>query len=322
MDRVLRRFYEIWARSDPSHVKFLRQAGNVIEFPFKVIFGAAGWARKHLFSEKTVGSAATDYSDKVEQDLVGAVSRLQTMAASNRLTIQLPAGDPAVKPMLDTVARSRTRNGLEPSHPFQAEFSEDGKEYTFHLEAHPLILPEQQRLRGSDFSATLRTIVSQKSRIIDFSKDIDQDLQRLADHLRAHMGVWAKVTQTFWALLNVLPATVAVTYVLSTGDPVGATGIKVKLTGLLGAKDLYALLAIPATSGIKGAERKQLEAMLAPIARTWFDHKLRTVQDLFEQHLTGDIMRVAREALSETERLIREIEESVHACHQGILQTS
>jgi hypothetical protein len=322
MDRVLRRFYEIWGQSDPSHVKFLRHAGNVVEFPFKVIFGVAGWARKHVFSEKAVRSAATEYSDSVEQDLIAAASRLQTMAASSRLAIQLSADDPTVKPMLDTVVRTQTRNGLQSAQPVQAEFSGEAKEYTFHLEAHPLVAPEQQRLRESDFSATLRTIVSQKSRIIGFSKDIDQDLQRLADHFRTHMGVWAKVTQTFWALLNVLPATVAVTYVLSTGDVVGATGIKVKLTGLFGAKDLYALLAIPATSGIKGADRKQLQAMLAPIARTWFEHKLRSVQGIFEQNLTGDILGVARDALSETGRLICEIEESVHSCHHGIRQTS
>ena len=72
------------------------------------------------------------------------------------------------------------------------------------------------------------------------------------------MGVWDRMRQTFAALLNVLPATAAVTYVLSTGDPVGATGIKIKLTGLLGLKDLYALIAIPATAGLKKADQKQL----------------------------------------------------------------
>ncbi|WP_419661229.1 uncharacterized protein Dvar_16570 [Desulfosarcina variabilis str. Montpellier] len=40
------------------------------------------------------------------------------------------------------------------------------------------------------------------------------------------------------AMLNVIPATAAVIYVLHTGDPVGAVGIKVKLTGLFGLNDL------------------------------------------------------------------------------------
>ena len=128
------------------------------------------------------------------------------------------------------------------------------------------------------------------------------------------------MTRTFWAVLNVLPATMAVTYVFATGDIAGASGIKV--IGLFGAKDLYALLAIPATSGIKGAERKKLEAMLSPIARTWFDHKLRIVQDIFEQSLTGEIMGVARDALAQTEPLIQELEESIDSCHQGIRQTA
>ena len=60
------------------------------------------------------------------------------------------------------------------------------------------------------------------------------ELAGLAQTLRSRMGFTARVRQTFSALLNVLPATAAVTYILSTGDPVGAVGIKVKLSGLIG----------------------------------------------------------------------------------------
>jgi hypothetical protein len=118
------------------------------------------------------------------------------------------------------------------------------------------------------------------------------------------MGLWRKVSQTFWALLNVLPATVAVTYVLSTGDPVGAAGLKVKLAGLFGAKDLYALFAIPVTTGLKSADRKQIEEMLAPIVQTWLNHKLNTVQQLFEDNITGEILQTARRNVEDADHLI------------------
>ena len=117
---------------------------------------------------------------------------------------------------------------------------------------------------------------------------MERDLAALADHLRQRMGVLDQLRQTFAALLNVIPATAAITYILHTGDPVGAVGIKVKLTGLLGLHDLYALIAIPATAGMKKADQRQLEQMLAPVAQTWLAHKLTAVQTLFEEQITGE----------------------------------
>jgi hypothetical protein len=118
------------------------------------------------------------------------------------------------------------------------------------------------------------------------------------------MGVWDKVGQTFWAFLNVLPAAAAVTYVLSTGDAVGGAAIKVKLAGLFGLKDLYALVAIPITRGLKQADQKQLHDMLGPVAQTWLNNKFQKVRALFELEITGEILRTAEQAAEEAERLI------------------
>jgi hypothetical protein len=148
---------------------------------------------------------------------------------------------------------------------------------------------------------------------------MENDLQNLADHFRSKMNLWAKVSQTFWAFMNVLPATMAVTYVLSTGDPVGAAGIKVKLTGLFGAKDLYALFAIPATTGMKKADRKQLEIMLEPIVETWLVHKLKIIQDLFEAHITGDILHKADGIIAEAKQLTSDVETSLKTCRKGVI---
>jgi hypothetical protein len=92
--------------------------------------------------------------------------------------------------------------------------------------------------------------------------------------------------------------------VLSTGDPVGGTAIKVKLAGLFGLKDLYALVAIPVTRGMKKADQKQLKAMLGPIAQTWLSHKFKRVKTLFEQEISGDMLRAAEQAAAEAERMI------------------
>lgn len=165
-------------------------------------------------------------------------------------------------------------------------------------------MPARQRLQQKEFSAILQAVLARREEIGDIGADMEMELGRLADHFRRRMGVWDKVAQTFWAFLNVLPAAAAVTYVLSTGDPVGGATIKVKLAGLFGLKDLYALVAIPVTRGLKRADQKQLQEMLGPVAQTWLSHKFEGVRGIFEQEITGDILRTAEEAAGEAERRI------------------
>ena len=199
----------------------------------------------------------------------------------------------------------------------QAEPSGEGSTITFLVDFHPAVFAEQEKLRARDFKTILQSIMAEKNAIMDISLDMEKDLKITADHFRSKMGFWHMISQTFWALLNVLPATVAVTYVLSTGDPVGAAGIKIKLTGLFGAKDLYALFAIPVTTGLKKADRQQIEEMLTTIVQTWLTHKLKTVQDLFEVNITGKILQCARSNIDEAERLINDIQQLIAACAKG-----
>ena len=133
------------------------------------------------------------------------------------------------------------------------------------------------------------------------------------------MGTWTKIRQTFAALLNVVPATAAVTYILSTGDPVGAVGIKVKLTGLFGLHDLYALIAIPATSGLKKTDQNQLKEMLGPIMQAWLNNKLKAVQNLFEKEITGPIIQHATDALQSSDVMITQIQNQIAVCKKVMI---
>jgi hypothetical protein len=178
---------------------------------------------------------------------------------------------------------------------------------------HPAVVEAQERLRGRDFPALLESVLARRVEVGDVGRETDADLRALADRFRRRMGVWDRVGQTFWAALNVLPATAAVTYVLSTGDPVGAAAIKVKLASLFGLKDLYALVAIPVTRGVKEAERKQIEAMLGPIARAWLSHKFERVRALFEQEISGDLLQSADRAAADAERLLAETDRCLAA---------
>ena len=121
------------------------------------------------------------------------------------------------------------------------------------------------------------------------------------------MNLWSKIGQTFSAFLNVLPATVAVTYILSTGDPVGAAGIKVKLSGLFGLKDLYALVALPATSAFAQRTRHNWRRLMGPIAETWLNHKLEVIQSIFQDTISGETLEKAERIYSDADSYIADL---------------
>jgi hypothetical protein len=254
----------------------------------------------------------------VDEDLVTAVTSMHYQAVSRQISVGGSLNDPVAARMVEIVDKIRAQKRLAKAQNPQAEPSGEGSGLTFLVDTHSVVIPEQEKLRARDFKSVLQSILAEKESITTISRDMEKDLEQLADHFRHKMGLWRKIGQTFWALLNVLPATVAVTYVLSTGDPVGAAGIKVKLTGLFGAKDLYALFAIPVTTGLKKADRKQIEEMLGPIVQTWLNHKLKTVQHLFEENITGGILRCARKNIADADPLICEIEHSMKVCAKGV----
>lgn len=177
--------------------------------------------------------------------------------------------------------------------------------------APAVVRTAQARLEEKPWQATLEVIAAKKKEVLSWSAQLDAELKTLADDLRQRMGLMDQIRQTFAAMLNVIPATAAVTYILHTGDPVGAAGIKVKLTGLFGLHDLYALIAIPATASMSKADRKQLEQMLGPLAGTWLAHKLNVVRELFEEQISGDVFNSVRLAQSKAEALVQKIDQAL-----------
>jgi hypothetical protein len=293
LDHVMRRFARIWAASDPGAVKFMRRAGTIVEFPLKAILGAAGWARKQLSTGPPPSSSTEDFSQTFDEDLVTAVTELHQQVLGPQLSVPVPKGDPVAERMRQTLARSHGGKKSENASLPSTDAPTGESPQVFNVPVHPVLKQAQQQLAERDFSILLKSILGRKEDLLAITDSMEADLMSLADDFRKKMGVWDKVGQTFWAFLNVLPATLAVTYVLSTGDPVGAVGIKVKLAGLFGMKDLYALFAIPVTRGMKKADRKQLEAMLGPIVQTWLNHKMRVVDDLLTETITGNLRQTA-----------------------------
>ena len=320
INRIMRRFARVWSATDPTHIKIMRRTGSVIEFPLKMLLGAAGWAKDQMTLEKSDASSLNKYTQKVDEDLVTAVTGMHGQTVSPQLAVSSSSNESVAGRMVDIINTIRIRKNLEKGQTPRAEPSGNGSTVAFLVDAHPVVHAQQELLRSRDFKTILQSILSEKDTILGISQDMERDLKKVADDFRNQMGLWRKVNQTFWAFLNVLPATVAITYVLSTGDPVGAAGIKVKLAGLFGAKDLYALFAIPFTTGLKKADRQQIEEMLSSILQTWLKDKSKIVQDLFEKNITGEIIRRARQNIVDANQMISKIKELMPACIEGVEQ--
>lgn len=318
MDRVVKRFVEIWMATDPPHVKAMRKTGSLVELPLKVLFNTAKKIKNKLSGAEEI-EPQVDFLDKVEEDLLNAANSMHYGAVNPEISVSATLKDPVAGQMLKTVKQIRAGKGLKDKQNPHIDTLDEKGALTFFVAAHPVVFQEQKKLRDRDWKSALQSILSRRNVIVELSEGIEQELKDLADSFRSKMGMWTKIRQTFSAFLNVVPATAAVTYILTTGDPVGAAGIKVKLTGLFGLHDLYALVAIPATTGLKKTDQNQLDDMLGPIVQAWLNNKLQAVQDLFEEEITGGIIQVAKDAMDETDNLINQIEVGIEACGKAMI---
>ena len=189
MDRVMRRFAKIWARTDPPAVKFMRRTGSLIELPLKALVGAAGWAREKLSGEPPPEKPSQQFARKLEENLVTAATDLHQQVLSPHIAPAAAAEAGACGPVRSGKCAPRGAAG-----PAAAAAKR--------LQRHPAGRPrppggDRRYRRGhGDGTAVGWPIIS-----------------------AAGWGCGTRSAQTFWAFLNVLPAAAAVTYVLSTGRP-------------------------------------------------------------------------------------------------------
>lgn len=276
MGLLMRRFIEIWLSTDPLHIRMMRKTGDVIGYPVKLLSSGVKWLSGKTLSKK-ISEENGDFKNLVESDLVNAATSLRNMIVSAELS---------------------------------------GLDQKKSIPAHPAIFSEQEKIRQTNWDQTIERILSQKHIVTKLSEGIETELAMIAADFRKKMDFSGKIRQTFSAVLNILPATVAVIYILQTGDAAGAAGIKVKLTGIFGLNDLYALIAVPATTGLSKADRKQLEALLGPLAQAWLNDKFKVVHDLFIQEITGGLMTAAEKTIHQSEKLIDEIHSSIDGCRE------
>ncbi len=323
MERVMGRFSQMWMKSDPAYIRYMRHTGKVVGLPYRAISGTIKWAGKTFFKQEEK-IEESEFKNQMEEDLLNAVSELRNMAVSSEIVINLGTKDPVTRRLMELVEEIRVNEGITGKRPPYVEFPENagGKGLIkIHSPAHPVVFDVQEQMKQKNWQKRLPAILSHKEQMLTFSESVDRELESLVIHFRNRMNFGDKMRQTLSAALNVLPATVAVTYIVSTGDPVGAAGIKAKLTGLFGLNDLYALIAIPASSGINKADRKQLETLLGPVAQTWLEDKLKGLKALFEREITGELENEGIKSLEEAKRLREQIQTHIKNIEKGAKQS-
>jgi GTPase SAR1 family protein len=310
MDSVVRRFSQIWQDTDPAHVKIMRTTGRVVETPLRLLMGAARWFGGSRAKPDTA-QAGTKMRAAMEADLVRAANRLRKAVVDPAILLELFQGDPAVASLKQQAQRLAGSVGV-------SQQPADEGMIRFQIPHHPAMTADQAALRNTKWSAAVDDMLARREGLLGLTSQLEAELQRLAHEQRARMTTFDQIRQTFSAMLNIIPATAAVTYVLHTGDPVGAAGIKVKLAGLFGLNDLYALVAIPATAGMKKADLKQLEALLAPVARAWLMHKLKAIEALFEEKITGRMLQTGQALLDASAGRVAIVTDSLTRCGQAL----
>jgi hypothetical protein len=303
LDPVLRRFAAIWLESDPGYIKVMRQTGKAIELPFNAVVKTVRWISRRGRDPVPEKKPSSGWHTELDQDLLTAANRLYQGITSDILELSLAARDPLAEELKSWLEMLRMAGTAPPEACRITADPQRPDQVTICLAVPPVLIEAQRRARRLEWRQTLERILAAKTEILGFTAEMDGDLRALAEKRRRLMGWGDQLRQTFSAALNVLPATAAVTYILATGDPVGAAGIKVKLAGLFGLHDLYALVAIPATAGLQKADMKQLEEMLGPLAQSWLQHKLETINTLFDKEVTGALRTCVGEAADQAQRL-------------------
>ncbi|MGA6925739.1 MAG: dynamin family protein, partial [Desulfosarcina sp.] len=205
MDAVVRRFSEIWQETDPAHIKIMRQTGRVVEVPVRLLMKVAKW----VGGGKNVKHAASGDGETVaamEADLIRAANELRQAAVDPEIVLDLDETDPVVHDLQEAARRLTPRTGV--SHQRL-----DAGRIALGVPLHPVLAEQQQILRQETWTAVVDDMLARKDALLGLTSQLESELQRLAHDQRSRLTTVDQIRQTFSAMLNIIPATAAVTYV-------------------------------------------------------------------------------------------------------------
>ena len=307
---LLLRFAGIWEQTQPQVLRVVRGVGRAVSLPVKGIGWVARQVGQLISPDRHAGPPAASPQDVFTEDLFQAVNELRRKLMGDRLATEIAGDGEESRRMIDSVREICAR--LPESAETKPRVEDLGRHSFNIIVPRPAAMTARPGEPGENpWKETLERLLAEAAGLAGVSEDLDVQLRALAREFRASMGWREKVRETFTASLHVLPPVVAVTYVLATGDPAGGGTIYTKLAAAFGANDLWALIAIPASTGLSELDRKNLEGMLGPIFKVWFSSKWSGLVSILEERVADPMISESDALCSRADKPLAELERAL-----------
>jgi hypothetical protein len=73
-------------------------------------------------------------------------------------------------------------------------------------------------------------------------------------------------------------------------------------------------VAIPATAGLSKTDQQQLDLLLKPLVQAWLENKYKTVQTLFEQQISGNLLEAVHATAAQIDQLLSDADKALEQC--------
>lgn len=314
LEKIMRRIDRIWLETSPAYLRFFRTIGSVVGKPARLILSLAGRAAGGAQAGTASGQPA-DPLEVLTADLLEAAGELRSRLLATELVAETTGQDQNGAQLIALLDRIRSARGAAGNQlPFRQAGSHTGS-IAIHVGAPPATAAGRRQLEASAWQPAAERIAAAAESILNLAADqqLNRELAELVTDFRRQMSFTQKSRESLFASLSILPATLGIAYVLTTGDPVGGSGIYAKLHGLFGMHDLWALVSIPASAGMDENTRRNLSDMLAPVVARWFESRAAMVAALFEEQLTGRMLETLQQLDSSAGRQIEDVKTTLKA---------
>lgn len=327
VQEVTCRLQRLWEETSPPALRFMRNTSRTLAVPVKATFRLAKWVRSSL-SKPDQEPPPDDTPEARGRQLEEAAGELHRALQIDQIASRTTDGDPNGLKLLELIERVRTRRSLAGAELPLADSTGPAGTIGFAIGIHPSLIAHRDEVLRKPWKDALADIVERsrpalhvpEESAVPLDQELDQEFRAVIDEFRTGMSMSQRLRETAFASLHLVPPVLAISYVLATGDlsggaaVVGAEATKVgvaatvyaKVKGLFGLNDLWALVALPANTGLSEADQKRLELMLQPVIQKWFRNRSSLIETIFQESITDQICKTASRRITESEKLLPE----------------
>lgn len=305
------RLDEIWRDTSPAHIKAVRKVSRAVSYPGRKALQAAKWmgGRRREDASKVAGGQDIE---NIREAALSAAGELRRQLLAHELTGETAERDRDGVRMLERVEEIRAARGNEGNSLPRVETA--AGRMAFYVEAHPALERARAIVQSGSWEHGVESVNRLAEEIARPPKEFDADLEALVLEFRENMGLRQRMHESLFAGLEMVPATLAMTYVLATGDPVVGSGIAAKLTSVFGAKDLFAVAVFPASAAWESMLTK---TQLKPVIREWHDFMKGRVTECFREEIAGGMLDEADTIVEEVKDRLAKAAERIAECRQA-----